>query len=150
AGSLLHCVDADERAITDAARSIPRLIPKNLHLHLETADLFRLRPPRRFDLVWCAHLFDTLDERSAIILLKRMWDWTRPGGQIILGCCQPGHRDRNYLEWCLDWRLVYRTEIEMHTLCKQAGIPQECITVDEEPLGVSKFCIVTRPGWLPG
>jgi hypothetical protein len=78
-----------------------------------------------------------------------MWSWIRPGGQIILGHCHPGHPDRNYLEWCLDWWLTYRTQVEMWRLCKQAGIPKECVTVDEEPLGVSQFCIVTRPTWMP-
>jgi extracellular factor (EF) 3-hydroxypalmitic acid methyl ester biosynthesis protein len=147
AGSFLHCVDADERAISYAAPIFQKLT-SNHPVCLEAADPFRLRPTRRYDLVWCASRFDTLDERSAILLLKRMWSWTRPGGQIILGQCHPRHPDRNYLEWCLDWRLTYRTEIDLWRLCMQAGIPGECVTVDEEPLGVSQFCIVTRPTWL--
>jgi extracellular factor (EF) 3-hydroxypalmitic acid methyl ester biosynthesis protein len=148
-GSYIHCVDPDERAIAYAARSTHKWVA-NLRVHLETADLFRLRPPRRYDLVWAASLLDTLDERSAILLLQRIWNWISPGGQMILGYSHPRHPDRNYLEWCLDWWLTYRTETEVYRLCKQAGIARDFMDIDEEPLGVSQFCIVTRPKWLPG
>jgi len=73
-----------------------------------------------------------------------MWSWTNHGGKIIVGNFHPGNPNRNYMEWCLDWLLIYRTEEDMLRLCEQAGIPEDCVSFDKEPLGVCVFCIVTR------
>ena len=89
-------------------------------------------------------LFDYLDDRHAEALLRRMWDWTAEGGRIVFGNFHPNNPNRNAMEWCWEWFLNYRTADDLRMLCDKAGIPQSCVKIEQEPLGICLFCVVTR------
>ncbi len=144
AGSHLHCVDVEKKAIAYAKEILKGYELPHVSFQWEIANALKLRTHRRYDLVWAAGLFDYLDNRCAKILLKRMWDWTAKGGRIVFGNYHPGNPSRNIMEWCLEWFLTYRTKEEMQTLCEEAGIPQDCVSFEQEPLGICVFCVVTR------
>ena len=144
AGIHLHCVDVEKKAIEYAKELIKGYEVPHVSFQWEIANALKLRTHRRYDLVWAAGLFDYLDNRCAKILLKRMWDWTAEGGRIVFGNYHPSNPSRNVMEWCLDWSLTYRTQEDMMTLCEEACIPQECVSFEQEPLGICVFCVVTR------
>lgn len=144
AGSHFHCVDVEEKAIEYAQEILKGYEVTHVSFQWEIANALRLRTHRRYDLVWAAGLFDYLDNRCAKILLKRMWDWTAEGGRIVFGNYHPGNPNRNIMEWCLEWFLTYRTKEDMQMLCEEAGIPLECVSFEQEPLGICVFCVVTR------
>lgn len=141
-GSHFHCVDIDYRAIA-YAKNIVQKQNLNVSFQWEVADVFKVRPHFRYDLIWAAGLFDYLDDRLAAALLKRMWRWAGDSGKIFVGNFHPGNPSRNFMEWCGKWFLKYRTPEELLMLCEQAGIPQECVTFDQDPLGVCVFLIIT-------
>lgn len=143
AGSYFHCVDVEKKAITYAKKILQSKVP-NVSFQWEAANVLRLRTHKRYDLVWAAGLFDYLSDRYAKILLKRMWDWTDEGGKIVFGNYHPSNPNRNAMEWCWEWFLNHRTKEDLQMLCEEAGIPQECVSFAQEPLGVCIFCIVTR------
>lgn len=73
-----------------------------------------------------------------------MWDWTTEGGRIVFGNFHPGNPNRNAMEWCWEWFLNYRSANDMRMLCDKAGIPQSCVKIEQEPLVICLFCVVTR------
>jgi len=142
-GTLFHCVDMDERAI-DYAKVITKNISSKVSFQWEANNVFMLHPFQCYDLIWVAGLFDYLDDRKAVVLIKKMWKWIKKGGKIIVGNFHPRNPTRNYMEWGGNWFLFYRTELQLQKLCEKAGIPLDRISFDKEPLGVNIFCIITK------
>lgn len=137
-GSLIHCVDIEPKAI-EYAQKVTRPYSKLVNFRWECANVFRFRSEERYDLVWSAGLFDYLNDKLATALIAKMWQHTAEGGEMIVGNFHPRNPTRNYMEWCMDWLLIHRTEEELTRLGIAAGIPAENITIDEEPLGVCIF-----------
>jgi extracellular factor (EF) 3-hydroxypalmitic acid methyl ester biosynthesis protein len=139
-------VDSDPHAIA-YARNLLDEVPNigSIHTEWTNKNIFRFKPEKQYDFIWCLGLFDYLKDHVAISLLKKMWDWTRSGGRMIFGNFHPKDPSRNYFVWIIDWILIYRVESELIGLCTGAGIPRECIEVQQEASGVNLFCVVTKP-----
>lgn len=65
---------------------------------------------RRFDLVYSAGLYDYLGEDIARRLTSRLFDFVRPGGQLLIANYHPDLKEVGYMETFMDWRLIYRDE----------------------------------------
>ncbi len=137
-GSKLHCVDMEPKAI-EYAQSVTKPYSKLVNFKWECGNVFRFRSEEKYDLVWSAGLFDYLNDKLATALIAKMWSLTAPGGKMIVGNFHPINPTRNYIEWCMDWVLIHRTEDELRALGLAAGIPADRITIDREPLGVCIF-----------
>ncbi|MDP4199131.1 MAG: class I SAM-dependent methyltransferase [Bacteroidota bacterium] len=142
-GSTFHCVDMEPKAI-EYAQKVTNPYAKLVHFKWECGNVFRFRSEEQFDLVWCAGLFDYLNDKLAIALIARMWNLTAPGGRIVVGNFHPSNPTRNYIEWCMDWVLIHRTEDELRALGLAAGIPADRISIDREPLGVCIFLTASK------
>jgi extracellular factor (EF) 3-hydroxypalmitic acid methyl ester biosynthesis protein len=137
-GSLMHCVDIEPKAI-EYAQKVTRPYTKLVNFTWDCMNVFRFKSEEKYDLVWSAGLFDYLNDRLATALMSKMWSLTADGGQMIVGNFHPSNPTRNYMEWCMDWILIHRTEDELRDLGIQAGIPTDQISIDREPLGVCIF-----------
>lgn len=99
-----------------------------------------------FDLVYAAGLFDYLNDTAAEALLRRMLEVTRPGGKVLIANFVPDIPDVGYMEACMDWFLVYRTEAQVRGL-------HEALPVDlrgaqrtfRDPDENIAFLVATRP-----
>ncbi|MCJ7594116.1 MAG: class I SAM-dependent methyltransferase [Desulfobacterales bacterium] len=105
----------------------------------EIGNVFRIQPDTSYDLIWCAGLFDYLNDRLASGLLKRIWRWLDVGGEAVIGNFHPSNPTRVMMQWVADWVLMYRTENAMKTLVAKAAIPEESVFLSYEPLGISPF-----------
>ncbi len=141
-----HCADMDQNAIAYAQNVVAECIDalQSVSFKWEAANAFRMRPGRTYNLTWSAGLFDYLDERTAALLLKKMWSWTDIGGELIVGNFHVSNPDRPWMEWCGDWRLIHRTEEDMLRLCNKASIPLAAAQFHFEPLGVNMFLRVRK------
>ena len=142
-GSHFHCVDADPEAIEFAKRLTSRYEEK-VTFTWELSNVFRFRTKEKFDLVWSSGLFDYLNDRLAIALIKKMWRWAKEGGKVVVGNFHPRNPSRSFMEWCGQWFLIHRTEDDYRRLCRSAGIPEESIQFDREPLGCCIFLILEK------
>jgi extracellular factor (EF) 3-hydroxypalmitic acid methyl ester biosynthesis protein len=135
-GMEFDCVDLDGNAIEFA-----KDLCKKYH---ESVDFFHhnaltFRPRRDYDLVWSAGLFDYLEDRLFIRLLRRLITFTAAGGEVVIGNFGEDNPTRNYMELLGRWRLIHRSEQHLHSLAEQAGAKRENIQVGKEPEGVNLF-----------
>jgi extracellular factor (EF) 3-hydroxypalmitic acid methyl ester biosynthesis protein len=141
-GTLFHCVDIEKRAIAYAQEKTRKV--KGVSFQWETANVLRIRPACQYDLVWCAGLFDYLNDRLATLLLKRMWRWTKEGGSCVIGNFHANNPSRNYMEWCGGWCLIHRTDDDIKQLCSNAHIPMNCVEISHEPLRTIVFAVASK------
>lgn len=142
-GSSFHCVDIEKAAIAYAMQMVEPHASL-ISFQWELSNVFKFQPTRQYDLVWSAGLFDYLDDKAAVSILRRMWDSTGKGGKLLAGNFHPRNTSRNYMEWGGNWFLRYRTEEDLLELCERAGIPREDTTIEQEALGACVFCVATR------
>ena len=66
-----------------------------------------------FDFVYCAGLFDYLSERICTRLVQLFYDWTTPGGSVLVTNVDPSNPIRLAMEHIVEWNLIYRTEKQL-------------------------------------
>jgi extracellular factor (EF) 3-hydroxypalmitic acid methyl ester biosynthesis protein len=97
----------------------------------------------RYDLVYCAGLFDYLSDRICQKLLVLLSEWTLPGGMTVATNVHSGHQSHAMMEDVLDWHLILRNESQMQALApRQAGTVEACT----EPSGVNIFLEMRKCG----
>lgn len=131
------CVEMDEKAITYA-----KILNKS-HLDKITfikKNIFRFNTEDKFDMIWSAGLFDYFDDKAFVMLLKRLKQWVKDDGEIIIGNFNEDHNPtRAYMEFFGDWYLNHRSEEHLYDLAKQAGFDESKISIGREPENVNLF-----------
>ena len=77
------------------------------------------------DFVYAAGLCDYLPQSVAIKLTNLMFQMLKPNGRILLANFAPCLPEIWYLEMCMQWDLIYRTEAEVADCASE--IPKEAI-----------------------
>ncbi|MBX5484466.1 MAG: class I SAM-dependent methyltransferase [Myxococcaceae bacterium] len=115
-------LDQDREALNEATQMIQRLekqlggrmhytlIQDSVRTMLRTPDL----PGKwgRFSFVYSMGLFDYLTAPVARVVLARLYDLLEPGGELVVGNFHVDSPTRLYMEYWMDWVLIYRTEAE--------------------------------------
>ena len=78
-----------------------------------------------FDFIYSLNAFDRLHFADAERLIRTMFSMLAPGGRLLIANYAPDLPDAAYVEACMDWRPVYRTEEVMTELAH--GIPERQI-----------------------
>lgn len=99
----------------------------------------------RFDLVYCAGLFDYLTDQACQRLLDVMYEWVAPGGLLIATNVEPTNPLRHGMEHLLDWPLVYRTASQLKAV-RPGKSRAEDVRIHSDETGVNVFLEVRRPG----
>ena len=107
-------------------------IHKSIHELLKEASGRREVPDERYDVVYCAGLFDYLSDKICSRLLKLFVSMTRPGGMVIATNVHSNNPIRCNMEYLLEWHLIYRDEagmrriapprLENRVFCESTGI----------------------------
>ncbi len=137
-----ECVDYDKDAID---YSYNKMKGKNLlhHVCFHRENALKYVPTKLFDLIWSAGLFDYLNDNYFKMLLNKVLNFVKRGGEIIIGNFSVSNPTRDYME-CGNWFLYHRTEEDLIRLGTECGIPREQISVKSEPLGVNLFLHLTK------
>jgi SAM-dependent methyltransferase len=67
----------------------------------------------RFDLIYVPHLYDSLDQSTALRLTALLFSRLNPGGDLLIAGLSQGFPAAAYLEAFLDWPLACRDEDDM-------------------------------------
>jgi SAM-dependent methyltransferase len=107
------------------------------------ANAFRYRPDQQHEIVWSAGLFDYLDDKQFVFLLRRLYEMVKPGGELVVGNFGPDNPSRNYMEFG-QWFLKHRSTEELINLGRQCGVRAGQIRVEAESAGVNLFLRIEK------
>lgn len=101
-------------------------------------------PDEKYDVVYCAGLFDYLSDRVCRRLLDIFYDLLAPGGLLIATNVHPSNPWKNWMEYLAEWHLVYRTEEQFLKLAPEKA-PGDSVLVKADATGVNIFLEVRKP-----
>jgi len=93
---------------------------------------------KKYDLLYCAGLFDYLPDRTCKQLMNVFYDWLVPGGLMSITNVNDCKPFRHMLEFVLDWHLIYRDRNAAVGLVPDRVKPED-IMVKTETTGVNIF-----------
>jgi len=96
-----------------------------------------------YDIVYCAGLFDYLSQRVCKRLVDLFCTMIRPGGIVIVTNVAASNPRKAWMEYVMEWNLIYRNEDEMNDLVPD-GFPVSRIEVKEDSTGVNLFLEIER------
>jgi hypothetical protein len=88
-------------------------------------------------------LFDYLNFAIAARLAGNLESNLNPGGWLYIGNMMPGNPGRWFMEFHLDWHLIYRTHEEMLAFGR-TGTRHSAVEIIEEATGINPFLKITR------
>jgi extracellular factor (EF) 3-hydroxypalmitic acid methyl ester biosynthesis protein len=97
----------------------------------------------KYDMVYCAGLFDYLADPACKHLMNIFYDLTVPGGLVLATNVEPSNPMRNGMEHLLDWNLIYRNGAQFRTL-KPAKAEDENVEVYGDVTGVNVILEVRK------
>jgi extracellular factor (EF) 3-hydroxypalmitic acid methyl ester biosynthesis protein len=101
-------------------------------------------PDGRYDLIYCAGLFDYLPDRTCMQLMNVFYDWLAPGGLLAATNVEDCKPFRNMLEFVLDWHLIYRGMKNSAALLPRRAAAGN-VRIFKEPTEVNVFIEVRKP-----
>lgn len=133
-----------ERLRMEHNRSTPiQFVKKSVHQVLKEGS----RPATdrtRYEVVYCAGLFDYLSDRICQRLMNIFYDLLEPGGLLIATNVDPCNPTRCGMEFILDWHLIYRDPkqlLQLHPTLAPAGN----VVTKSDDTGVNIYIEVRKP-----
>ncbi len=78
-------------------------------------------------------LFDYFNDKTFVAILKKMKNWLKPGGEIVVGNFNDNHNpSRNYMEILGEWYLEHRSENTLKQLALKARFEELGISFDAQ------------------
>jgi len=147
-------IDFNEETLVHASRKLveaKRRFGRQTPIRTQQISVFELlkRTQRRtaetekFDLIYCAGLFDYLAPDTCRALLELWHDSLAPGGLVLIANMDDTRPFRHFIEFILDWHLIYRSQADILSL-----VPERCAAlarVVAEPTSVNLFLHLRRP-----
>jgi extracellular factor (EF) 3-hydroxypalmitic acid methyl ester biosynthesis protein len=129
-------VEFDPLAIS-YAKNLCRDFLQNINfLH---TNAFDFTSNKKYQLIWSAGLFDYLNDKKFIFLLKHMKPLLEKDGELVVGNFSTDNPTRAYMEIIGDWRLRHRTPEQLISLAKACDFKDSDIRIGKEPEGVNLF-----------
>ncbi len=138
--------DQDDEALGNAKQNLPkdrRLVPKFItagvrDLLKKTVDL----GPQ--DIIYSLGLFDYLEDKVAITVINRLYEFLNEGGLMLIGNFHTSNPSRALIEGAMKWFLIHRTEEEQLELGKK-GASDARHFVMAEPEGINLILVTSKP-----
>jgi len=138
-------LDQDQKALDNAREAVPAGVIEPRFLLAGLWDIVKGRVELSDqDVVYSLGLFDYLEQRTAIEVVKYLYGCLAPGGLMLIGNFHPRNPYRALMEGAADWFLIHRTEDEL-LACGKAGAPEGRHFVMAEPEGVNIILVTSKP-----
>jgi extracellular factor (EF) 3-hydroxypalmitic acid methyl ester biosynthesis protein len=98
---------------------------------------------RSFDLVYCAGLFDYLSDGTCKALVNVFYHMLNPRGLVVVANMHDAKPFRNFIEYVLDWHLIYRDSAKMWRFVPDDSAAENAVIA--EPTTVNLFLESRRP-----
>jgi len=129
-------VDFDQNAIEYSKKKNKKYASKIKFVH---ANVFFYKYSEKYDFIWSAGLFDYFKEKHFVFMINKYYNALKPNGLFIIGNFSIDNPTTVFMELFSDWYLNYRSVGDLKRLAGYAGINENKIFVNMEPLGVNLF-----------
>jgi extracellular factor (EF) 3-hydroxypalmitic acid methyl ester biosynthesis protein len=96
-----------------------------------------------YDLIYCTGLFDYLPDATCRALVDIFYNALEPGGLVVVANMKDDKPFRYFIEFVLDWRLIYRDAAKLWTFAPERAL--ETARVETEDTSVNLFLHVRKP-----
>ncbi len=96
----------------------------------------------RYDVIYCAGLFDYLSDKVCRKLVDILYEMLAPGGLLLVTNVDE-HSSRGEMECFLEWHLVHRNTQQLMTLLPGRVSPDQ-VSLVRDPTGVNQFMSVRK------
>jgi extracellular factor (EF) 3-hydroxypalmitic acid methyl ester biosynthesis protein len=119
------------------------LVKKSVHQVLKEEAKPR-SPHERYDVVYCAGVFDYMSDRICKRLMNIFYDMLKPGGLICVTNVDAANPWQKSLEFLLEWHLIHRDCTQLKALIPDRA-PRECARFTSDETGINIFLEVRKP-----
>lgn len=119
------------------------LVKKSVHQVLKDEAKSAPHQPK-YDLVYCAGVFDYLSDRICKRLMDIFYDMLEPGGFLIATNVNTTNPSRHGMEYLLDWHLIHRNPRQLSALLPEQA-HSEAARVKSDETGVNLYIEVRKP-----
>jgi extracellular factor (EF) 3-hydroxypalmitic acid methyl ester biosynthesis protein len=138
----IYAVDLDKVSLKECVLSYPEVNIRTIHSSAVT--IRRAKLPETFHLVYCAGLFDYLNDATAEFLLAQLFRQLLPSGLLCVANFTPDNHGRGFMEGFMDWSLILRDEQDLLRLAKNA-VPGCAPSAFRDPHGNIAYLEMRRP-----
>ncbi len=96
-----------------------------------------------YDFVYCAGLFDYLSDRVCSRLIEFFFKLLAPDGMLLVTNVEESNPNRGWMEFILDWHLIYRSEQALRDTIPKTVDPVS-IETSTDPTGVNVFLMARK------
>ena len=96
-------------------------VHRSIHSLLKEASQRRNDTQPAYDMVYCAGLFDYLSDRICRRLVRLFYDWTTPGGLVLVTNVHRHNPVQGVMTHLADWHLILRDESDLSSLAPELG-----------------------------
>jgi extracellular factor (EF) 3-hydroxypalmitic acid methyl ester biosynthesis protein len=142
----IHVVDFNQDSIDNIQQTLAEL--NRLYLrnniveadYMNLADLIDSNAPnyigniQSYDMVYCAGLFDYISDELCREVINFGYSCLRSSGSLTVTNVHPNIPNKQYLEYALEWKFIYRDEKKLSLLSPSNKYSQ--VTTDETGLNV--------------
>ena len=89
------------------------------------------------DLIYSIGLTDYFNDKFVVKLLDWIYGRLRPGGRVILCNFHPNNYCKELMDYVLEWRLIHRSEEDMHRLFTCSAFGRSCTRIQFEGEGIN-------------
>jgi len=129
-------IDFDQNAIDFSKEKNQKF---NGMISYNRINVLRFKPYKTYDLIWSAGLFDYFKDKHFIFLIRKYICFLAEGGEYIISNFSTENPTRRLMEVLSDWYLNHRSKSDLLRISSAAGIPDQFVRIDTEPLGVNLF-----------
>jgi extracellular factor (EF) 3-hydroxypalmitic acid methyl ester biosynthesis protein len=137
-GSTVVLVDQDMQALQLAHDRLQRYC----EVHTISGDIRRAirkaQDEGPYDIVACGGLFDYLDERTIVVLLKEIRERAlKLGGSVLFTNIAEENPFRAWMEAIADWKLIHRSETDIRRIVEAAGFDLYGLNIRRDGTGLT-------------
>jgi len=101
-------------------------------------------PQSKYDLVYCAGLFDYLSDQICQRLMSILYGWVAPGGLLLATNVHVCNPRRLTMEYVMEWNLIYRDRARMAALQPERATTDDLL-ISSDATGVNVYLEVRKP-----
>ncbi len=139
-GIQIDCVEQDARAIDYATNLCKKFLSQ---IQFSQKNVLRFTTNQTYHLIWSGGLFDYFNDSIFKRILRRLLSFLKSNGKLIIGNFSTDNPSRGYMD-LFHWNLIHRSREELRQLARECGVPDERISIEQEPEGINLFLVITN------